>query len=124
MSSGSTVTLTDSTITGLGAQGTSIAGSGLGVSITGGEAILRGSNATGSRWGAGLFALNSDEAAPRLVLDNAGLTSQEGSAIVVGNLRGEAMQADIVIANGSQLNAANQTLSRPIRPEPSPRHGS
>ncbi|MDV9031255.1 autotransporter outer membrane beta-barrel domain-containing protein [Pseudomonas sp. RAC1] len=110
VSSGSTVTLTDSTITGLGAQGTSIAGSGLGVSITGGEAILRGSNATGSRWGAGLFALNSDEAAPRLVLDNAGLTSQEGSAIVVGNLRGEAMQADIVIANGSQLNAANQTL--------------
>ncbi|WP_366768949.1 autotransporter outer membrane beta-barrel domain-containing protein [uncultured Pseudomonas sp.] len=110
VSSGSTVTLTDSTVTGLGTQGTSIAGSGLGVSITGGEAILRGSNATGSRWGAGLFALNSDEAAPRLVLDNAGLTSQEGSAIVVGNLRGEAMLADIVIANGSQLTAANQTL--------------
>ena len=110
VSGGSTATVIDSSITGSGAVGSSVAGNGLGISLVGGEAILRNSSASGSNRGAGLFGNGDTDAAPRLVLDHAQLTSLSGSAIVVSNLNAEAMEAEIVITNGSTVSAANQTL--------------
>ncbi|MDH0302808.1 MULTISPECIES: autotransporter outer membrane beta-barrel domain-containing protein [unclassified Pseudomonas] len=110
VSGGSSATLIDSQVTGTGAVGGSVAGNGLGISLVGGEAILRNSAATGSNRAAGLFANGDDDTAPRLVLDHASLTSLGGSAIVVSNLNTDPMAAEIVIGNGSTLSAVNQTL--------------
>lgn len=110
VSGGSSATLIDSTIIGSGVVGSTVAGNGLGITLVGGEAILRNSNATGTNRGAGLFGSGGDNTAPRLELDNSSLTSQDGSAIVVSNQNAQAMSAEIVIANGSTLIAANQTL--------------
>ncbi|MFJ4347210.1 autotransporter outer membrane beta-barrel domain-containing protein [Pseudomonas sp. NPDC089401] len=110
VSGGSSATLVGSTVNGSGAVGGTVAGNGLGISLVGGEAILRDSSATGSNRAAGLFGSGTDNAAPRLELDNAKLTSLSGSAIVVSNLGTAPMDADILIGNGSTLTAANQTL--------------
>ncbi|MFJ2981632.1 MULTISPECIES: autotransporter outer membrane beta-barrel domain-containing protein [unclassified Pseudomonas] len=110
VSDGSSATLVDSQVTGTGALGTNPASNGLGVSLPGGEAMLRNSSATGSNRAAGLFSNSAESAAPRLVLDHSNLTSQAGSAIVVSNLGTLPMAAEIIIGNGSTLTAANQTL--------------
>ena len=110
ISGGSTATVINSQITGTGAVGGSIAGDGLGISLVGGEALLQGSQATGSTRGAGLFSNTDTTATPRLVLDASSLTSGTGSAILVGNLGVPPMNADIQILNGSTLNAGNGVL--------------
>ncbi|HGM5582744.1 TPA: autotransporter outer membrane beta-barrel domain-containing protein [Pseudomonas putida] len=110
VSIGASATLIDSEIIGSGTFGNHISGSGLGISLPGGEATLRNSTATGSNFAAGLFANSADTAAPRLFLDHASLTSLTGSAIVVSNLGSQPMEAQIVIGNGSTVSAANQTL--------------
>lgn len=110
VSGGSTATVIGSTIDAQGAVGPSVAGSGLGVSLVGGEALLTDTRITGSNWGAGLFANTVANGAPRLVLDHSDLVSGTGSAIVVSNLSSNAMQAQIEILNGTTLTSANGTL--------------
>ncbi len=110
ISGGSTATVVNSQITGTGAVGGSIAGNGLGISMVGGEAILQGSQATGSNRGAGLFSNIASTATPHLLLDGSTLTSGAGSAILVGSLGGPAMNANIEVRNGSSLIAANGTI--------------
>jgi outer membrane autotransporter protein len=110
VSAGSTVTLTNSQITGSGAVGGSIAGNGLGISLVGGEAIVRGSQVTGSNHGAGVFANVDTGPSPHLLLDASTLTSGTGSAILVGNLSGPPMVANIEVLNGSTITAANGVL--------------
>jgi outer membrane autotransporter protein len=110
ISGGSTATVINSQITGTGAVGASIAGDGLGISLVGGEAILQGSQATGSTHGAGLFSNATTTATPTIVLDGSSLTSGTGSAILVGNLGTPPMNADIEVLNGSTLTAANGVL--------------
>jgi outer membrane autotransporter protein len=110
VSGGSTATVINSTITGTGAVGASIAGDGLGISLVGGEAILQGSQATGSSHGAGLFSNTSTTATPTLVLNAASLTSGAGSAILVGNLGTPPMKAEIKVLNGSTLAPGNGVL--------------
>ncbi|MEB0078138.1 autotransporter outer membrane beta-barrel domain-containing protein [Pseudomonas sp. CCI3.2] len=110
VSGGSTATVINSTITGTGAVGASVAGDGLGISLVGGEAILQGSQATGSTHGAGLFSNIPSTATPTLVLDGSGLTSGTGSAILVGNIGTPPMRADIEVLNGSTLTSGNGVL--------------
>ncbi|MFK0311634.1 autotransporter outer membrane beta-barrel domain-containing protein [Pseudomonas sp. NPDC090233] len=107
---GSSATVIGSTISATGSVGPSVAGRGLGVSLVGGEAILRDTAVTGSNWAAGLFSNTVGSATPHLVLDHASLESKTGSAIVVSNLSSEAMLASIEIRNGTTLTTANGTL--------------
>ncbi|WDY57218.1 autotransporter outer membrane beta-barrel domain-containing protein [Pseudomonas sp. PSKL.D1] len=107
---GSSATVIDSTITGTGAVGGSVAGSGLGVTLVGGEAILQNTTAIGSNWAAGLFTNTPGSADPRLVLDGSTLESQTGSTIVVSNLSTEQMLATVEVRGGSTLKSANGTL--------------
>jgi len=110
ISGGSVATVINSKITGTGAVGGSIAGNGLGISMIGGEAILRNSQATGSNRGAGMFSNIESTTTPHLLLDGSTLTSGTGSAILVGSLGGPAMNATIEVLNHSSLVAANGTL--------------
>ncbi|MGF6394773.1 autotransporter outer membrane beta-barrel domain-containing protein [Pseudomonas plecoglossicida] len=107
---GSSATVIGSRITGTGAVGGSIAGSGLGVTLVGGEAVLRDTTATGSNWAAGLFSNSPGSANPHLVLEHASLESKTGSTIVVSNLGSGPMLATIEIRDGSSLRTANGTL--------------
>jgi outer membrane autotransporter protein len=110
VSGGSTARVIGSQITGTGAVGASVAGDGLGISIIGGEALLEGSQATGSTRGAGVFSNTEFTTAPHLVLDASTLSSGTGSAILVGNLGATPMNAAIEVLNGSTLNAGNGVL--------------
>ncbi|MFJ3483632.1 autotransporter outer membrane beta-barrel domain-containing protein [Pseudomonas sp. NPDC090202] len=106
VSAGSTVTLSNSQVTGTGTG----VGDGLGISLIGGEAIVQGSQVTGSTRGIGLFSSATTGQAPHLLLDASTLTSGAGSAILVSNQGGPAMTATIEVNNGSSLSAANGTL--------------
>ncbi|MFJ4154826.1 autotransporter outer membrane beta-barrel domain-containing protein [Pseudomonas sp. NPDC089752] len=110
VSSRSGITLENSQVAASGSVGASVASSGLGISLVGGEAVVRNSSVTGSNHAVGVFVDALDSPAPRLVLDNASLTSQEGSGIVVSNFGTLPVTAVISIGNGSTISAANQTL--------------
>lgn len=120
VSGSSSATLIDSTLTGTGNPTDFIVYSGLGMSLVGGEAILRNSTATGSNIAAALLAVDDGHANSRLVVDHSNLISQSGSAIVVSNLGIDPMLGQIEIRNNSSVTAANGILLQVGLPDEAP----
>lgn len=106
----SRVTLTNSQVTGTGTSYGGLVGDGVGLSVIGATAIVQRSAITGSNRGVVMVADRGNIIAPSLTLDNSSVTSSTGSAILIGTIVGPVTNATLVAQNGSTLNGANGVM--------------
>ncbi|MDB5983145.1 MAG: tibA 1 [Pseudomonas sp.] len=103
----SSATLINSQVSGTGTSFGGVVGDGVGLAVIGGTLNVQGGTATGSNRGAVLVADSSGFISPSLTLDNAVLTGTTGSAILVGTVVGTVTNATVLVQNGSVLNSGN-----------------
>ena len=109
VSSGGTVTLTGTQVTGSGV-GSTFVDNGYGLTQVGGSAnVLGGSTITGSNRGALVIDNGASFVSPSLIVDNSTITGQAGSGIYVDSFRGP-LSASVILRNGAVINSANGTL--------------
>jgi outer membrane autotransporter protein len=103
----SSATLIDSQVSGAGTSYGGVVGDGVGLAVIGGTLTVQGGTATGSNRGAVLVADSTAAISPTLTLDHAILTGTLGSSILVGTVVGTVTNATVLVQNGSVLNSGN-----------------
>ncbi|QKZ04576.1 autotransporter outer membrane beta-barrel domain-containing protein [Pseudomonas eucalypticola] len=103
VSTGATLNLIQSTITGTGGNSTPVLDSGMFLSDGGTVNMSQGSTITGTNSGVLIgFGGSSD-----LVVDNSTIAATAGSGILIGGLPGLTGSANILLRNGSVLSGSN-----------------
>lgn len=106
----STATLTGSQISGSGTSIGGIVGDGVGLSVIGGTAVVQGGAITGSNRGVVMVADRGTIISPSLTLDNTAVTGTTGSAMLIGTVVGNVTNATVLVQNGSTLSGANGVM--------------
>jgi outer membrane autotransporter protein len=106
----STATLINTQVTSTGSGAGGVIADGVGLTVIGGSLTMQGGAATGSNRGAVLTTDNGGRITPSLTLDNATLTGTSGSAILIGTVVSTVTNATVTVQNNSTLNSGNGVI--------------